>query len=318
MKFDSPSRFTSFYESFSDLIFATMAIFVLLMIIFLALINPTEGINELKEQVKQTSEEIAKLQQSIKKTELEKNAATSQIESMVKKIAGQEENIKSSSLELIIAVDISHSMTEALDKLKIAIGAILKVLPSAATEFRFAVVTYSRTDNNPNGLTIFPDNSATTKKVLPKHKDNGSSFLSANEFIDNLVITPGAAPVEAAINQALKLSSSTKEFNGFQTIMLLGDIGPYESPDGQSFFLDRAAEQRIYKEISTWATRSKKRNFISVYSDTPEHNPAPAEFVESSKLFFHRVAESGGGKENFTNKSSDMLVFLLTSIFKEN
>ncbi len=33
MKFDSPPRFTSFYESFSDLIFATLAIFVLIIMI---------------------------------------------------------------------------------------------------------------------------------------------------------------------------------------------------------------------------------------------------------------------------------------------
>ncbi|MEM6392141.1 MAG: hypothetical protein AAF797_05165 [Planctomycetota bacterium] len=40
MKFDSPSRFTSFYESFSDLIFATLVIFVLIIMVLALQINP--------------------------------------------------------------------------------------------------------------------------------------------------------------------------------------------------------------------------------------------------------------------------------------
>lgn len=57
MKLESPSRFTSFYESFSDLIFGTMAIFVLLMILFLALIKPTENTEELKSQLEAKASE---------------------------------------------------------------------------------------------------------------------------------------------------------------------------------------------------------------------------------------------------------------------
>lgn len=57
MKLDSPSRFTSFYESFSDLIFGTMAIFVLLMLVFLTLIKPTENTDELKKQLEAAASE---------------------------------------------------------------------------------------------------------------------------------------------------------------------------------------------------------------------------------------------------------------------
>ena len=57
MRLDSPSRFTSFYESFSDLVFGTMAIFVLLMLVFLALVKPSENTEELKKKLEEASQE---------------------------------------------------------------------------------------------------------------------------------------------------------------------------------------------------------------------------------------------------------------------
>ncbi len=61
MKLVTPNRGSSFYESFSDLIFGTMAILVLLMIVFLTMINQADAQKreELEKQVKQMAEELA-------------------------------------------------------------------------------------------------------------------------------------------------------------------------------------------------------------------------------------------------------------------
>nr|WP_281722620.1 hypothetical protein [Nitrosomonas nitrosa] len=78
MKLDSPSRFTSFYESFSDLIFGTMAIFVLLMLLFLALIKPTENAEELKKQLEAKASENQDLSKQIRDLESQNSDLESQ------------------------------------------------------------------------------------------------------------------------------------------------------------------------------------------------------------------------------------------------
>ena len=321
MKFNSPSRFTSFYESFSDLIFATMAIFVLLMIIFLSLINPPESTKELVNKLNQSNEKLSELQSSLQQTEQEKRNLESQFENIVKKFVEQNNAVKSNAMELIIAVDVSGSMGKELALLASTINTILKVLPSAATEFRIALVAYAITGSSPGGLNIFPKEENRTKKILPEKRDNGSSITEVTSFTNNLIPQPGVAPVENAINKAIELSSSVKEFEGFQTIMLLGDIGPYEFADSQggaAANINPSAEKRILQQISAWTSKSKKRNFISVFSGRSNAYPHDIEILKASEVFFQEAAKKGGGKENFTNNRDDMLTLLLTTVFKEN
>ena len=61
MKLDPTEQKTSFYETFSDLIFATMAIFVLLMIVFIVQANVKKDISELEQQI-QEAEKIKNIE----------------------------------------------------------------------------------------------------------------------------------------------------------------------------------------------------------------------------------------------------------------
>ena len=114
MKLESPSRFTSFYESFSDLIFGTMAIFVLLMLVFLALVQPPPNQGQ---ELKEAQEQLESLQSELQKSEFEKEKAREQLEEMLKAMAESEDSIQSKGLELIVAFDVSGSMDDALGHL---------------------------------------------------------------------------------------------------------------------------------------------------------------------------------------------------------
>lgn len=315
MKLDSPSRFTSFYESFSDLIFATMAIFVLLMVIFLSLIKPTENVDAIKQELGQAKAELAEVQQALQESEFEKEKAREQLEEITKALTDIESAIQSQGLELIVVVDVSGSMSDALGHLEETIRTISKVLPKVAPEFRIGVVAYAISDKVPNGLQVFP-----AQQIFPEHKDGGRSLAMINSFIDKLV-RGGLAPVDRAFLTALDMSEqSASQFEGSQTIMLLGDVGPYESPNGDWTRVEqyeRQAERQLLQQISRWVGDRDKRSIISLYSGKPVNNRSSGK-DQASYNFFRQVAVAADQPKNFTQNPGKMLAYLLTAIVKED
>lgn len=84
MKFSTPERSTSFYESFSDLIFATMAIFVLVIIVLIIQIKPVkvslEEFEKLKVSEKEKSEQVEALKKQLKDKEKENKEQANKIQ----------------------------------------------------------------------------------------------------------------------------------------------------------------------------------------------------------------------------------------------
>lgn len=109
MNISPPEKSNSFYESFSDLIFATMAIFVLIMIVLLVQIQPIE----------------------------ESSASTEPVEEAV-----EEDVIEVKALELVIAVDGTGSMAQPLKLLENAINSVAEAIPLATAQFRIGIVLY--------------------------------------------------------------------------------------------------------------------------------------------------------------------------------
>lgn len=207
MKLDSPSRFTSFYESFSDLIFGTMAIFVLLMLVFLALIKPEGNIEQVKEALDRAESALentqAKLQQA-KQEASEANARMEQNQELIKALKPQ-------PLDLVIVLDTTYSMGEVLGDLKENLRAIIRVLQELTSELRVGFVAYRDTGE------------AYVTKPFPLTEMNSSGYSQLAKFIGSLGHAGGGDVPEAvdkALEQAYRQPWNTQR-RGF--IVVIGD-----------------------------------------------------------------------------------------------
>lgn len=310
MKLDSPSRYTSFYESFSDLIFAVMAIFVLLMLVFLALIKPDASQDELEGALNN----LQQLQVALNKTEAERDNARKQLDELVKSTLASQNQIHSKGLELIIAIDVTGSMDETLGHLIETIHTITGVLPAISPMFRLGVIAYAEDNSGriPNGLQVFE-----IRQIFAKQKDGGRSLKAINQYMDGL--SRGVfAPVDRAILQGIKMFSESGTFDGYQVLMVIGDVGPYETGDGYKVEPhEKVVEASVLKTINNWTAQDKYRSVISLYSAVTPGSDA-TEKVKMSYEFFRKLAAESDHPENFSQNSGKMLGYLLNAIIKDS
>nr|WP_281722628.1 hypothetical protein [Nitrosomonas nitrosa] len=310
MKLDSPSRHTSFYESFSDLIFAVMAIFVLLMLIFLTLIKPEASQDELEGALN----DLQQLQDALHKTEAERDNARKQVDELVKSTLDSQSSIHSKGLELIIAIDVTGSMDDALGHLIETIRTITVVLPAISPTFRLGVIAYAQDNSGriPNGLQIFD-----VKQIFAEQKDGGRSLQAINQYMGGL--SRGViAPVDRAILEGLKMFSRPDRFDGYQALMVIGDVGPYETGDGYKVEPEeKVIEGNVLKAMKNWTAQDKDRSVVSLYSAATPGSDA-TEKEKMSYDFFRKLAAESGQPDNFSQNPGKMLGYLLTAIIKDN
>lgn len=305
MKINPGSENTSFYETFSDLIFATMAIFVLLMIVFVVQVNLDVGVEEIEKRIAQEQKQLKK-----KKHNLENKS---------RHLAKQEKAIKSLekyNFEVVIAVDTTGSMQFELDQLADTIALIGKILPKIAATVKMGVVAYRRDENDRVTTQIFP-----LQVIRDEDTDKRRSFRKIHGFVSRLKARPGSAPIEKAMDDALKMFSPAESFTGHQTFMLLGDVGPYEDRyrdqiiDGRN----RAQENAMIEQLKIWRSGNLSRNLLILFSGEDEIRKTSGQqhekFIESRK-FFQNLAEGAGQKESYSSNQTDMIPQLLAAILK--
>lgn len=315
MKLADVESQTSFYETFSDLIFATMAIFVLLMAIFIVQINLETGMEELRKQIE---EHTAKRDEIVKKVASHKEELT--------QLEKAQQSMEKYNLEVVIAVDTTGSMQLELDQLTDTIAMIGKILPKIADTFKIGVVAYRRDKLDNPDMQLFK-----IRTIIDDDKDNGKSFRELQGFVRGLKAEAGSAPVEIAIDQAIKMFSSTDGFVGHQTLMLLGDVGPYEDhyQDQAIDTRNRKQENAIVNQLKLWVSKSLTRKTLILFSGDDEISKLNAisentqmskieldqktKFIESRK-FFQRLATEIGQTEAFTSDSSKMMPKLLSTV----
>lgn len=302
MKLDSGPPTTSFYESFSDLIFATLAVFVLLMIIFLVHINLETGLEEMQEKLAQ-AEEV--LDEAVKKNaqELERT----------EKLLKSKQSLKQYNLEIVIAVDTTGSMQLEIDQLTDTIALIGKILPRIASTVKIGVLGYRRNEADKLVMQSFA-----LQRIADPDSDASRSFKRLHDFVRRLRATPGSAPVELAMDNALKMFSSAETFTGHQTFMLLGDVGPYEDR-----YRDQKIDQKniqqaaaMKRQLGIWAKASLHRNVLLLFSGNDEISKTRGaqhqKFLESRK-FFRELAASADQPEGYADNYSEMIPLLLSS-----
>lgn len=309
MKLSSTQNSTSFYESFSDLIFATMAIFVLLMIIFMALIQ-ANGM----EDVEALQQELAKRAEKLAEAEAERDRSREQMAEMVEELTKSQSSVTATGLELVVAVDVSGSMEEPLGHLVEALQTIATVVPRIAKVFRIGVVAYRNAQGSSQLYEIFP-----LKEILPSERDGGRSFDQISGFLNSLRAENGLAPISEAVDESIGMLQSSRGFDGFQTFLLLGDAGPYElSWDDGIFTPDkRRFEPPVIRRIADWVDGAERRSVISLFSGDPEHSrhePPIRRQLEESLRFFRDIAVEADQDENFTRNPANMLAYLLNSV----
>ena len=285
MKLNTPPSFTSFYESFSDLIFATMAIFALLMIIFATQVRP-EIISQ---------EDLEKLQQE--NEELQQNL---------------DEAVKTRGLELVVAIDASGSMGQALNELKNAILFIGEALPLVSPDFKLGVVVYR------DKVTTFP-----LTRIRAEKEDNGASFKRLRNWTKNL--KPIGSPVDVYQAVDVSMSMLTKNANADtkQTFMLIGDMGPYESwinKQKGTVNMGRGGkevtlEDRIVARVKSWIDNSENAGVVVLYTGSSQIRGYDYNWNQKTTVpFFKRIAELAGENGRYADETRKLSVYLLEGI----
>lgn len=292
-----------------------MAIFVLLMIVFLSMVNQSDiqKVEMLEKELKEKAQEATKLA-------AERDSSREQAQELMQQIAQLDHTIKTKGLQLVVAVDTTGSMEKPLGHLKETIHTIAKVLPNIAPDFSIGIVAYRQGKNEQRTTQEFP-----FKKIFPSEKDGGQSLKDLSDFMKSLKPEDGLAPVEIAVDKSLKMLSG--HYPGVQAFMLLGDVGPYEdSLEAPGLFFEGSAleiemEDRIISKLKRWAQGSERRKVLSVFSGTePEktgddyNDEQYSAKYKRSRSYFGRIAAETGNSENFTENPARMLVYLLNAI----
>lgn len=293
MKLRQPERFSSFYESFSDLIFGTMAIFVLLMMVFLVLVN--EG--DIKKR-KELEEQLAKSQEASQE-------AQEQLKKVIAEFAELENAVRTKGLELVIAVDRTGSMGLGLKDLTKTLNTFSSAITEYVPEYRVSVLAYHE---NP-AMFI-----AKRMEVFAKKKDNGQSQSELGDFLNSISPEGGAAPVADAIARAIQQQQPT--FQGVQIIMLIGDVGPFEM---ETSFSNSENANTVLTQMANWVGRSKTRKIVAVYAKKGCELENNCSFPVESLDFFQRACRISGESNDCINPSSEqMLIPLLKAIVVEH
>lgn len=297
-----------FYESFSDVIFATMAIFVLLMLIFILLANESSPIAKLKKQVAAVEEQIEQTEQAQERLAKDSKAREQEIAKL------SERNV-----EIVIAVDKTSSMEEELSNLKSAIGRLGQILPGVSETVSIGVVAYRIEESGRNATARFP-----LQPIRTVSDDQGRSLGQLRQFLRRQTHASGLAPILQATRSALGMFNDSPGYRGHQVFLLLGDVGPYEESIRGVDQITTAGEQRakaLVSEIAGWAKARKNRNLIVLFSGRDEvsrtiFGAARQRKHRVSMGLFADIARAAGQPKAYTENQSSMLADFLVAALK--
>jgi len=310
LKLNDQKETAGFYEFFSDIIFATMAIFVLLMTIFIVLAELSSPARKAKKQIEAIQEQKAEVVTKIGESEDKAKDLESEIEKLARK-----------DIEIAIAVDKSGSMEQELYNLTSAIQKLAQILPKVSESVKISVVSYRISESMRNETVVFP-----MTRILDPKEDNGRSYQQLVRFLKNQRHKSGLAPILNATDLALAQFDSSPSFKGHQVFMLLGDVGPYEESINDADRITAAGEQRANKLVNTvgsWAKGKKNRNMIILFSGRDEvyrsgfgYGAARRHKHKVSMDLFKKIAAGAGQPKSYTENQSSMLADFLVAALK--
>ncbi len=315
MKLSGADTQPSFYESFSDLIFATMAIFVLLLMIALSVVKEgdfkTEGDPVAREIIKEQKEEIKELEAQLSKSEQDKVSLEVEnrgfaVDAENQKITNEDSkksgDISSQPLDLVVVIDISGSMSSQIEQLKTSIEALSKSLPAISPRVTISIIAYAKG-------TIY---SLLNQKIEYDPEKLHHSAQQLIEFTKGLKAGGGNADIEQALLKALEVSKASLGNEGRQAVVVFGDVGPYEV---KNVTIGSTRQSQIENNIVSKVMSLSKQNanFTMVACFTGNGS---SRRDRASKQFFEHLAVAAGDRGVFTNDSSGVLSALLLAVLK--
>lgn len=310
MKLNEQKETAGFYEFFSDIIFATMAIFVLLMTIFIVLAQESSPARKAQKQIEAIQAKKKEVTQKI--GEAEENA---------KKLEAEIEELAKKDIEIAIVVDKSGSMEQELYNLTAAIQKLAHILPKVSESVKISVVSYRISESMRDETVLFP-----MTRIMDSKEDGGRSYQQLVRFLKNQRHKSGLAPIMNATEMALSQFDSSPNFKGHQVFMLLGDVGPYEESINDADRITAAGEQRANKLVNlvgNWAKDKKNRNMIILFSGRDEvyrsgfgYGAARRHKHKVSMDLFKQIAAEAGQPKAYTENQSTMLADFLVAALK--
>jgi hypothetical protein len=310
LKLNKQKDSIGFYEFFSDIIFATMAIFVLLMTIFIVLAEESSPARKVKKKIEAVQVEKAQIIEKIDGVEAESAVLESEIAKLARK-----------DIEISLAVDKTGSMEQELYNLTSAIKKLAQILPKVSGSVKISVVSYRISESMRNETALFP-----MTQILDPKLDGGKSYQKLVQFLRNQRHKSGLAPILSATEMALSQFDSSPGFNGHQVFMLLGDVGPYEESIKDADRITSAGQQRadrLVTIIGSWVKNKKNRNMIVLFSGRDEvyrsgygYGAARRHKHKVSMDLFKQIAVSAGQPKAYTENQSSMLADFLVAALK--
>tara|TARA_Y100001954_G_C15765905_1_gene581741 strand:+ start:414 stop:1442 length:1029 start_codon:yes stop_codon:yes gene_type:complete len=336
MKLVEGQQDSSFYESFSDLIFATMAIFVLLLIVFLVQVNAqtvkavnteqlrveaaaqTAELEETREQMMQVEEQNSELQDELDKSEQEANAL--------------KESLKVRPLELVVVMDVSGSMTTQMDVLRQALRQLTLLLPSLSDDIKIGIVVYQ------SKIKHFPENQNQLQRILQAEDDNGASFRSVTDWMAKWLtpasrsndsasvrrlrqysqvskLSPSSVNIIAGVKRGISLFTKVPPARMRQVFLLIGDVGPFEGKGRVEVISPEESReaQVIQQTIRDWAVQREQRGVIALRVRT-QNREQPLE--PNTDAFFKGVASAAGENGKYTEDWENVLVEIVAALLE--
>jgi preprotein translocase subunit YajC len=310
LKLNKQKEHAGFYEFFSDIIFATMAIFVLLMTIFIVLAQESSPARKAKKQIEAVKVKTLEVADEIVSTEGKAKSLDAQIAKLARK-----------DIQIAIAVDKTGSMEEELYNLKSAIQKLAQILPKVSESVSISVVSYRISERGRNDTVLFP-----MTRLMDSSLDNGKSYQQLVNFLSRQRHESGLAPILDATKQALASFDNSPDFKGHQVFMLLGDVGPYEESINGVDEITRGGEQRarqLVSSVGSWAKEKKNRNIIILFSGRDEVYKTGAGYGAArrhkhrvSMDLFKQIAVQAGQPKAYTENQSSMLADFLVAALK--
>lgn len=338
MEIESDQSGGSFYESFSDLLFTTMAIFVLLMIVFLIQVNAaSDAANQQTMEAQQLAASAEQLKADLDRTEQAlRDAQQAAVEAQqAKENAERDANeLKPKPIDLVIAIDGSSSMGPTLKEVQSTIQSAAAVGCRISPRFRIAVVIYR--DSQTKHVLGFTE--------IRSHKsgDNDRGMVALDQFLTEKVVKvtrtvtkqPGVEgsgtptgesymvsrmePLSAIVDfpQALaQVSDVLKQSdpNSKQVVIFIGDVGPWELGDAATYDERVDIEARV-KSLAAMQTMAEQWPHLAVLTVFVASN---ARHDKISRSFFEALAkEAGTDRGRFSDGMASVALTVVEAIVR--
>lgn len=338
------SSHSGFYESFSDVIFATMAIFILLMTVFMVVIKTGQSAQTVTASNSSPPRTAIANQQALAlrdrfEQELElaerRQAAGARRDELQAMVAGLEEqlqatqaqvqaeqasaidaqrsintvSIKERIVEIVVVLDASNSMRDEIRELRRVVGRMAQLFPYVTKEFRLGIIAHAHA-RNASRMELFPLSTIQRSDV-----DGGASYQRVANWLGAIRPRGGATRVLEASELAVGMLGRPRTDN-HQIVMVIGDVGPTETDRNRAPHpLSRQRISSMKQSLTRFASSHQDRKVIMHFTGLDSLYGFDALKHRQAQQLYRDIASSSGQSGTYSENPTSMFVdFLVASL----